>query len=177
MSCEAHGTQMDSKGNKYDGFGKKEVSDSPIWWTYLLAKDSYCKSSRYVEICSYMYCIQQDFCPVLFSPFSIANSFAPSWIRRNKVVFKRDYVRHWNSSSLKFACWQRGGKWQNKTGRILPYIQYALIVTDYLIVLCPSYPVQNKANVVVSISLLLLVIWYEYSVKKIFFFMCIHTFI
>ncbi|XP_034328936.1 mediator of RNA polymerase II transcription subunit 12-like protein isoform X5 [Magallana gigas] len=24
MSCEAHGTQMDSKGNKYDGFGKKE---------------------------------------------------------------------------------------------------------------------------------------------------------
>lgn len=28
MSCEAHGTQMDSKGNKYDGFGKKEVSDS-----------------------------------------------------------------------------------------------------------------------------------------------------
>ncbi|XP_062609383.1 mediator of RNA polymerase II transcription subunit 12-like protein isoform X4 [Saccostrea cucullata] len=24
ISCEAHGTQMDSKGNKYDGFGKKE---------------------------------------------------------------------------------------------------------------------------------------------------------
>lgn len=114
MSCEAHGTQMDSKGNKYDGFGKKEVSDSPFWWTYLLAKDSYCKSSRYVEICSYMYCIQQDFCTMLFSPFSIANSFAPSWIRRNKVVFKRDYVRHWNSRSLKFACWQRGGKWRKK---------------------------------------------------------------
>jgi hypothetical protein len=23
--CEPHGTQVDSKGNKYDGFGKKQV--------------------------------------------------------------------------------------------------------------------------------------------------------
>lgn len=84
----------------------------PILVNLFTCKGSYCKSSRYVEICSYMYCIQQDFCPMLFSPFSIANSFAPSWIRRNKVVFKRDYVRHWNSRSLKFACCQRGGKWR-----------------------------------------------------------------
>lgn len=31
ISCEAHGTQMDSKGNKYDGFGKKEVSSHKIF--------------------------------------------------------------------------------------------------------------------------------------------------
>lgn len=38
MSCEAHGTQMDSKGNKYDGFGKKEVSGYSFWWTYFTRK-------------------------------------------------------------------------------------------------------------------------------------------
>ena len=32
LSCEAHGTQMDSKGNKYDGFGKKEVGGSTTTW-------------------------------------------------------------------------------------------------------------------------------------------------
>jgi len=33
--CEPHGTQVDSKGNKYDGFGKKQVCKCFISYIYL----------------------------------------------------------------------------------------------------------------------------------------------
>lgn len=37
-------------------------------------------------------CIQDYMCPVLFSPFTLANSFVPSWIRSDTVVFKGRYM-------------------------------------------------------------------------------------
>lgn len=33
------------------------------------------------------YCIQGNFCPVYFPPSALANSFNPSWIRPNTVLF------------------------------------------------------------------------------------------
>lgn len=43
-------------------------------------------------------------------PFTLANTFAPSWIRPKKVVLKTDNFRHWNLLSLKFAHCQWGQK-------------------------------------------------------------------
>lgn len=67
-----------------------------------------------------------------------------------------------------------GESGENKTGRILPYIQYALIVTDCWIVLWPSYPVQNNHSkyggfyFFVSFSDLIWIQWWKIFFKIFF---------
>lgn len=72
------------------------------------------------------------FASCYFRPFTLINGFAPSWIPRTQLCWKRDDFRHWNSPSLKLNRWQR---WWNgrkiKRGRIFPFIQNGLFAVSW----------------------------------------------
>lgn len=60
-----------------------------------------------------VYCLQVYFCPcVIFTLQHLQNSFAPSWICPDTVVFLREI--------LEFANWQQERMGENKRGQIFP---------------------------------------------------------
>lgn len=86
---------------------------------YLLYKSTICFYSKnhmlhcpnpesiYLHI---LYNLRVIFTPYYFHPSIIANSFALSWIHSGTICLKRRKLKHWNSSCLKFSCWQQGRK-------------------------------------------------------------------
>lgn len=97
------------------------VSDVRFWGSRLefWSGSSLFFSSSYTSLIITVYII--IFAPVLFSPLLANLEFA-----QKKLCLKRDNMRHCNSSSLKFARWQRGKRGKNE----ISYLIFSKIITS-----------------------------------------------